>query len=63
MQKEMKNNFSLQKILASILVLMWMITVFIFSSQDGIDTLNTSGAVISVIESKTTNDSSNVVSH
>jgi len=62
MQKEMKNNFSLQKILASILVLMWMITVFIFSSQDGIDTLNTSGAVISVIESKTTNDSSNVVS-
>lgn len=62
MQKEMKNNFSLQKILASILVLMWMITVFIFSGQDGIDTLNTSGAVISVIESKTTNDSSNVVS-
>ncbi len=62
MQKETKNNFSLQKILASILVLMWMITVFIFSSQDGIDTLNTSGAVISVIESKTTNDSSNVVS-
>lgn len=61
MQKERKNNFSTQRILASILVLMWMITVFIFSSQDGIDTLNTSGAVISVIES-TTNNSSEVVS-
>lgn len=61
MQKEMKNNFSPQRILALILVLMWMITVFIFSSQDGIDTLNTSGAVISVIES-TTNNSSEVVS-
>lgn len=61
MQKEMKNNFSPQRILALILVLMWMITVFIFSSQDGVDTLNTSGAVISVIES-TTNNTSEVVS-
>lgn len=61
MQKEMKNNFSPQRILALILVFMWMITVFIFSSQDGVDTLNTSGAVISVIES-TTNNTSEVVS-
>lgn len=61
MQKEMKNNFSPQRILALILVLMWMITVFIFSSQDGVDTLNTSGAVISVIES-TTNNTSELVS-
>lgn len=63
MQNKAKNNLSPQKILASILVLMWMITVFIFSSQDGVDTLNTSGAVISVIESTTNNNDSNVVSN
>lgn len=50
MLKKIKNNLVLQKILSAILVLVWMITVFIFSSQDGIETLNTSGAFINAIE-------------
>ena len=39
------------KIISTIFVLVWMITVFIFSSQDGTQTLNTSGAFIHVIDS------------
>ena len=39
------------KIISAIFVLVWMITVFIFSSQDGTQTLNTSGAFIYAIES------------
>ena len=39
------------KIISTIFVLVWMITVFIFSSQDGTQTLNTSGAFIYAIES------------
>ena len=39
------------KIISAIFVLVWMITVFIFSSQDGTQTLNTSGAFIHVIDS------------
>ena len=38
------------KIISTIFVLVWMITVFIFSSQDGTQTLNTSGAFIYAIE-------------
>lgn len=39
------------KIISTIFALVWMITVFIFSSQDGTQTLNTSGAFIHVIDS------------
>ena len=49
---KIKNNLVIQKILSVALVLVWMITVFIFSSQDGKETLNTSGAFIYAIDSK-----------
>lgn len=49
---KIKNNLVIQKILSMTLVLVWMITVFIFSSQDGKETLNTSGAFIYAIDSK-----------
>lgn len=49
---KIKNNLVIQKILSVALVLVWMITVFIFSSQDGNETLNTSGAFIYAIDSK-----------
>lgn len=44
-------KINLQNIITSILVLVWMTTVFIFSSQDGTQTLNTSGAFIHAVES------------
>lgn len=47
------------KIISTIFVLVWMITVFIFSSQDGTQTLNTSGAFIQVIDSTLNNVESN----
>ena len=47
------------KIISAIFVLVWMITVFIFSSQDGTQTLNTSGAFIQVIDSTLNNVESN----
>ena len=49
---KIKDNLVIQKILSVTLVLVWMITVFIFSSQDGKETLNTSGAFIYAIDSK-----------
>lgn len=52
------------KIISTIFVLVWMITVFIFSSQDGTQTLNTSGAFIYAIESTVnSNDTSQVESY
>ena len=47
------------KIISTIFALVWMITVFIFSSQDGTQTLNTSGAFIQVIDSTLNNVESN----
>lgn len=59
-----KNKLGLLKILSTVFVLVWMITVFIFSGQDGIDTLNTSGAFIHSIDSKVSkNEDSPVISH
>ena len=49
---KIKNNLVIQKILSMTLVLVWMITVFIFSSQDGNETLNTSGAFIYAIDTR-----------
>lgn len=52
------------KIISTIFVLVWMITVFIFSSQDGTQTLNTSGAFIYAIESTVnSSDTSQVESY
>ena len=47
------------KIISTIFVLVWMITVFIFSSQDGTQSLNTTGAFIQVIDSTLNNVESN----
>lgn len=59
-----KNKLGLLKILSTVFVLIWMITVFIFSGQDGIETLNTSGAFIHSIDSKVSkNEDSPVVSY
>lgn len=56
MLKKIKNNLVIQRILSIMLVIVWMVTVFIFSSQDGTKTLNTSGAFIYAIESKVSDD-------
>lgn len=49
-------NKTIQQVIAIILVLLWMTTVFIFSSQDGKETLNTSGAFINAIETTIKDD-------
>ena len=56
-------KINLQNIITSILVLVWMTTVFIFSSQDGTQTLNTSGAFIHAVESTVKNEGTHVESN
>ena len=56
-------KINLQNIITSILVLVWMTTVFIFSSQDGTQTLNTSGAFIHAVESTVKNEGAHVESN
>lgn len=63
MLKKIKTYLGLRKILSTALVLLWMITVFIFSSQDGKQTLNTSGAFIHAIETNITDNNSQVSSN
>lgn len=58
------NKWELLKKLSTAFVLLWMVIVFIFSSQDGIETLNTSGAFIHSIDYKVSkNENSPVVSY
>ncbi len=59
----MLNKIILKRVIAGVFVIAWMTIVFIFSSQDGIQTLNTSGAVIHTIEKTVNNDESQVDSH
>lgn len=59
----MLNKEILKRVIAGMFVIAWMTAVFIFSSQDGIQTLNTSGAVIHTIEKTINNDESQVESH
>lgn len=63
MLKKIKTYLGLRKILSTALVLLWMITVFIFSSQDGKQTLNTSGAFIHAIETNITDKDSQELSN
>lgn len=50
MSKGIKNNLVIQKLLSVTLVIGWMITVFIFSNQDGEETHNTSSNFIHAID-------------
>lgn len=55
-EKMKSKNKTIQQVIAAMFVLLWMTTVFIFSSQDRTETLNTSGAFIYAIETTVKND-------
>ena len=50
MLEKRKHELKKTQVILTLLVLVWMIVVFILSSQDGTKTLNTSGAFINAIE-------------
>lgn len=48
----MLNKTSLKRVIVGIFVISWMTVVFIFSSQDGTKSLNTSGSMIYYVDNK-----------
>ena len=48
----MLNKTSLKRVIVGIFVISWMTVVFIFSSQDGTKSLNTSGSMIYYVDTK-----------
>ena len=55
----MLNKTSLKRVIVGIFVISWMTVVFIFSSQDGAKSNNTSGSVIYFVDTKINSNSTN----